>query len=55
MPLDARPNTEVGDSGYMLPGEAAELAPVGTIREPYFASFIDVIREIIEADVARPE
>ncbi|SDG30700.1 MULTISPECIES: hypothetical protein [Thalassobaculum] len=51
MPLDARPASDAGDSGYLLPGEAAALTPVGTIREPYFASLIDVVREIIADDL----
>ncbi|WPZ35233.1 hypothetical protein T8K17_03605 [Thalassobaculum sp. OXR-137] len=55
MPLDAGPDTELGDSGYMLPGEAALLTPVGTIREPYFASLVEVVRAIIEADASVAE
>lgn len=50
MPLDARLQSDLGDTGYLLPGEAAELTPVGTIREPYFASLIEVVREIIDAE-----
>lgn len=50
MPLDAHPDADIGDSGYLLPGEAAELTPVGTIREPFFASLIEVVREIIASD-----
>lgn len=53
MPLDAHPHAELGESGYLVPGEAAELTPVGTIREPFFASLIEVVREII-ADDASP-
>lgn len=50
MPLDARPDTDMDDGGYLLPGEAAMLTPVGTIREPFFASLIEVVREIIAED-----
>jgi hypothetical protein len=55
MPLDARPHSDAGESGYLLPGEAAELTPVGTIREPFFARLVEVIREIIDADAPQPK
>ena len=55
MPLDARPDAELGDGGYKLPGEAAELTPVGTIREPYFASVVEIIRAIIEDNASEAE
>ena len=52
MPLDARPDMDACESGYLFPAEAAQLNPVGTIKEPYFAALVDVVRDIIETETA---
>lgn len=54
MPLDALPAQDAGESGYLLPGEAAALTPVGTIREPFFAKLIEVVRDIIATETPTP-
>lgn len=52
MPLDARPDLDACESGYLFPVEAAALNPVGTIKEPYFAALVEVVREIIDSETA---
>jgi hypothetical protein len=48
MPLDARPDMDADQSGYLSPAEAAQLTPIGTIREPYFAGLIEAVRAIVD-------